>query len=143
MMNKWLYEIRVKDKIDFSGIRFVRDIYGKGIRIGFTISNMAKFPIDFEISKLSVKLSDRVPSEDHELGGTHTIPAHGNGWHDSNVIQINGISESKAIEGHIDFSVKYGRKGKALKNDFSTKKQIVVVFNENGLLETGSWNDAV
>ena len=131
----------VEDKIVFSAIRFARNIKTGGISIGLVVNSLADFPINFEVSNLIVKLGDKVPSEDHKTGGVYTIPSRGNGWYDSNPIQIDNIPDSGLIEGYIDFTINYGKSKKSLKNSFSSKKQIVAVF-ENEILKTGVWNDA-
>jgi hypothetical protein len=142
-MNEWLYRIKVEDKIVFSAIRFCRNIKTNGISIGFVVNNLADFPINFEVSNLVVKLGDKVPAEDHKGGAIYIIPAKGNGWYDSHSVQIDKIPKSGLIEGYIDFTINYGKSKNSLKNNFSAKKQLVAHFSQDGILQGGSWNDAV
>lgn len=142
-MNEWLYRIKVEDKIVFSTIRFAYDIKTKGISIGFVVNNLADFPIIYEVSNLIVKLGDKVPAEDHKGGAIYTIPIKSNGWYDSHSIKIDKIPESGLVEGYIDFKISYGKSKNSLKNNLSAKKQLVVHFSQEGILQGGIWNDAV
>jgi hypothetical protein len=142
-MDEWLYRQRSKDKIAFSRVKFSRNIKGEGVSIGFEVTNLADFPIDFEVPKLDVRLGNIIPSKDHQQGQVITIPPKCMGWYDSNIIKIDNPPKSGTVEGCIDFSINYGRSAGAQRHSFSAKKQIVVFFNQDGLLEHGVWNDAV
>ncbi|MGI0016395.1 MAG: hypothetical protein ACREBU_23490 [Nitrososphaera sp.] len=139
-LDEWLYRVRVKDKIVFSMVRFGKNIHGEGIFIGFEMNSLADFPIDFDVKSLAVKLGDKVPRDEHQAGRPLTIPPKGKGWCDSNIITIDPPKPG-TIEGHQDFTVRYGRFGE-LKHSFSGKKQVVAAYNTEGLLTHGSWNDA-
>lgn len=144
-LTKWLYRIEVENKVAFSAVRFCSRTDGKGISIGFVLCNLADFPISFEIPSLVVRLKNKVPNLDHKGGAIYTMPAKGTGWYDSYPINIDAgdIPESGAIEGYIEFTINYGKAKKSLNKKFSAKKQLVVNFNKDGVLQSGAWNDVV
>lgn len=141
LFDEWLYRVRVKDKVVFKKIRFAKDIREQGIHIGFEISSLALFPIEFEVTSLQVKLDDRVPKEEHKAK-KYTIPPKGYGWFDSGIIKTDKIP-SKVVDGYIEFTINYGKKGRSLNHILSLKKQIAVRLSDNNILEQGVWNDAV
>jgi hypothetical protein len=54
---------------------------------------------------------------------------------------IGDPPKNGTLEGFVDCKIKYGHPG-VLKFDLRVKKQVVVAFNADGLLQHASWNDA-
>ncbi len=57
------------------------------------------------------------------------------------MIDIGDPPKNGTLEGFVDCKIKYGHPG-VLKFDLRVKKQVVVAFNADGLLQHASWNDA-
>ncbi len=139
-MDEWLYKRRVENKISVSNIVGGIDVKDGGICIQLQLTSLADYPIDFSVSKFSVKLSDKVPlKEEKEVGST--IPPYGVGWKNSNPIKIEKPPSPGTLEGLLEYTISYGR-FKNFKHSLNGKKAILAHFNDNGEFINVSWNDA-
>jgi len=139
--DEWQIRTRVENKIRFRTVRFGNDLHGDGIVIMVEIDSLANFPIDFEVVELMVKLDDKIPKQEHKAGHIVEIPAMGFGWWNTHAIKIDKPPSPGVIDGSLSFTLRYGR-FKNLKHTFFQKKNIVVTFNEQGLLTGGTHSDA-
>ncbi|MEI7611041.1 MAG: hypothetical protein WCJ64_26965 [Rhodospirillaceae bacterium] len=139
--DEWRARRLVEDKLAFQTVRVGRSINGEGMFIGVQIKSLAAFPLEFQINEIRTKLNYKVPRETGFELTKFNIPENGSGWFDDHPIRIDDIPKPGTIEGFIEYKINYGRKG-ALRYCLAGKKQVVVAFNDDGLLSHYSWNDA-
>ena len=136
-----LFRRRIKDKLQFSSVRFGRNIGGPGFFLGIVFSNTSDFPIEFEIKELRTKIGDRVPVRTTFDVKNVVVGPKGIGWFDDHIIQVDNPPKGGTIEGFIDASIIYGSPGN-LKHELTLKKNANISFDTNGLLIGGSWHEA-
>lgn len=132
---------RIKNVVQFSNVRFGRNINGPGIFLGIAFVNASEFPVEFEIKKLRTRISDKVPAKTTFDVKNVVMSPRAAGWFDDHVIQIDNPPKNGTLEGFIEFAIAYGRPGK-LKYDLTQEKQVIVAFDGDGTLARGSWQEA-
>jgi hypothetical protein len=140
--NEWLYMCRAQDKLMLESVIVGRSISDEGVFIGLRFCSVATFPIEFQVTNIRTQIGDKVPIKPHLPGKKYTVPPKGCGWYNDNVIQVTNPPRPGTVEGHIEYTINYGKPG-CLKYAISGKKQIVASFNDDGLLVTAIWNDAI
>ena len=140
--DEWRDRRRVEGKLAFASVNVGRDIKGKGIIVGISLKSSAAFPLEFQVTEMRTSLGDKIPALEHKARKV-TLPATGAGWFNDNPIEIADPPRPGAIEGAIEFRVKYGLPGSSLKYSIPGKKQVVAAFNDDGLLIQGTWSDAI
>lgn len=136
-----LYQNRIKDKLNFLSVITSRNIRGDGVLIGIRVKSIASVPMEFSVENIRTRVGNRVPDDANHSVASFSIPAEGVGWFNDNVIDIGVPPSPGTLEGFIECTVKYGKPGN-LKYQIPIKKQVVLAFNNDGLLERGYWNDA-
>jgi hypothetical protein len=139
--DEWIDRRRVSDKLRFASVRIGKDIRGEGFFLGVVFHNAADVTMEFEIEEMRTRLGNRVPEKISYDQPKIVIPPRGNGWLDDHVIDIGEPLKPGTLEGFIECKVKYGRTGD-LRYDLNIKKQVLLSFNDDGLLGPCSWNDA-
>jgi hypothetical protein len=139
--NEWIDRRSVTSKLTFTEPRIGRDIHGQGIFLGALFHNAANFPIELERQEMRTRLGNTVPAKTTYDVIKLIVPPHGNAWFDDHAIEIASPPNPGTIEGFVECRIKYGRVGDA-KLDLAIRKQVVLSFNEDGLLGPCSWNDA-
>ena len=139
--DEWRLRRRVADKLSLSSIICGRNIRGAGIFFGVSLNNSAQFAVEFEVKRLSTRIGNLVPLETKFDVKRVTIPPNGSGFFNDHVIAIDNPSKPGTLQGFIEYEFAYGQSG-PLKYSLSGKKQVIVSFNNEGLLVHGSWNDA-
>ena len=140
--DEWRDRRRVDGKFGFTSVIFGRNIKGRGLILGLQFNNSAAFSLEFEVTEVRTRLGDKVPALEHKAIKL-TVPATGIGWYNDNPIELDNPPHPGTVEGFIEFRIKYGLPGSSLEYSLSGKKQVVAVFNDDGLLTQGSWNDAI
>ncbi len=140
--SEWRELQRVEGKLGFQSVIVGRDIKGGGINVGLQFASLATFPLEFEVTEMKTRLGDKIPALEHKAKRI-SLPATGIGWCNNNPIELNNPPNPGTIEGSIEFRVKYGPPGSSLEYGFSGKKQVVAMFNDDGLLTQSSWVDAI
>jgi hypothetical protein len=131
---------RVRDKLGFLSVNTSRNIRGAGVILGINLKSSASMPIEFKVEQIVTRVGNRVPDNANH-SASFTIPPEGVGWFNDNVIDIGPPPKPGTLEGFIECKVRYGKPGN-LKYEIPIKKQVVLAFNNDGLLERGYWNDA-
>lgn len=140
--DEWRDRRRVDGKFGFTSVIFGRNIKGRGLILGLQFNNSAAFSLEFEVTEVRTRLGDKVPALEHKAIKL-AVPATGIGWYNDNPIELDNPPHPGTVEGFIEFRIKYGLPGSSLEYSLSGKKQVVAVFNDDGLLTQGSWNDAI
>ena len=141
--DEWRYRTRVADKLVFSDIRVDKwpDDTGsvKAIRLGFTVNNRARFPIQFKVAKLNTQFMKSYPPKKKYEVTKITVPPYGGGWFHDHYIEIQGQSDG-AFEGQIECRLEYGRLGR-LDNVLDINKKVFFQFNDKGHMKNWEWID--
>lgn len=127
-MSEWRYKIKVKGKLNISGLSPFIDNDGKyGVQI--QLVSIAEFPIHCRISKIDLILGDRVPSVNNsDQPNKLTIPAFGHGWKNSDVVMVDN-NVSNAISGKLKYEIEYS-KNKSYNEKITGDLNINFVFDE-------------
>ncbi len=141
-LDDWIGRRRVKGKLDFAQIIFGRNINGPGIYLGVSLTSRAAIPMDLYFTEVRTRIGNQVPSETKFNNSRFTVSPTGLVWFNDHIINIANVPTPGTLEGFAEFRIKYGRHGN-MKHDLTVKKSVVVKFNSDGLLEFGSWNDAM
>ena len=139
--DEWVDRRSVREKLAFSQLRIVKNIRGEGLAIGAEFQSSADISIEFQLESINTRIGDRIPKKRSFDVTRFTIPRHGRGWFDDHMIDIGTPPRPGTIEGFIECKVKYGRVGNP-QYDLMARKQVILSFNEDGLLGPCSWNDA-
>jgi hypothetical protein len=139
--SEWLDRRSVKDKLVFGQVRTAKHINGPGIALGITLSSKAAVPIELNVREVRTKLNNRVPPKTTFEKTDFIVPPQGNFWFDDHTIDIGESPKPGTLEGFAEFTIDYGRPG-ALNHELVVRKQVVIAFNEQGILTHGVWNDA-
>jgi|SRR5215472_6829090 len=139
--DEWMDKRRVTDKLKFSGVRMGKDIHGSGYFLGVSFQSAADLSIEFEVQEMRTRLRNNVPEKTSYAQPKIVIPPRGIGWFDDHIIDIGPPPKPGTIEGFVECKVSYGRVGDR-RCDLAVKKQVILSFNEDGLLGPCSWNDA-
>ena len=141
-LDEWIDRRRIDGKLDFSGIRVGVKSGTNEFRLGVLLHNRAARQIDCEILEWHTRLSNRVPSQ-QKFTVTHiSIPPGGDGWFDDNFIDVGVMPRPGAIDGLLEFKLRYGPARAPKKYDLRLKKQVSLAFDANGTLLPGTWHDA-
>lgn len=133
---------RIKNKLNFAKMRLGRNIHGPGVFLGVELSNTAMVPVEFRVERVQTRVANRVPTVTRFDRTNFEVPANGVAWFDDHVIDIGAPPRPGTLEGFAEFRLTYGRVGSPSKYDLTIRKQAVMVFNADGLLQGGSWQDA-
>ncbi|MGD9544982.1 MAG: hypothetical protein AB7U86_12450 [Methylocystis sp.] len=138
---EWLDKRRVEGKLTFSQALVARDIQGNGIVIGARVTSAASFPLEFEVTEIRTRLGTTVPVTQHS-SKRFEIPPSGIGWYYDHPISIPNPPKPGALEGFLEFRLRYGRVGSSLPFNLNGKKQIVAEFDKQGIYTNGIWQEA-
>jgi hypothetical protein len=86
-------------------------------------------PPQFEVLRVSTRISNTVPSQTTFAVTTFTVPPHGYAWFDDHVINIGQPPVSSTLECFAEFEIRYGRPG-SLKYHINVRKQVVLAFGD-------------
>lgn len=127
-VKEWRYKTTVKGKLNFTGLHpFIDSNKKYGVQIQF--DSIAEFPIDCRVTKLDLKLADRVPLAGNSIASL-TIPAHGYGWRNSGVVVVDS-TVSNITKGTLEYEISYG-KGKTYNEVINGVLNIDFIFDELG-----------
>ena len=141
-MDSWIERRSIKGKLDFVSIRVGVVTGAPQFRLGVLLQNRSASPVDCEIVKWHTEFDNRVPQVKTFSTTQISIPALGNGWFDDNPIDVAPIPKSRAIQGLLEFELKYGRVNAARKYGFTIKKALSLPFDANGNPLPSTWYDA-
>jgi hypothetical protein len=139
--DEWRDRRRVEGKLAFVSVRAGRNIRGPGVFLGILLTNNAKMAISLKIHDVRTRIGDQVPAASG-FTKTEFVMQPGNSlFFDDHIINITAPPRSSTLEGFAEFNIEYGRLG-MMTHDLCIKKQVILAFNSEGLLEHASWGDA-
>lgn len=140
--DQWLERRNVTNKIALGACRNALEIDANGaitgLAFGFTLTNHAAFPIEFELVDMQTGFNGWFPPRKPYAVTSFPIPAHGRGWFDDHVIKIVPPLPAAAAEGFMNFEVRFGRKGR-VKHSLKKAFKVWAQFDRNGQFQGATW----
>ena len=141
--SEWRSRITPKDKLGFQGGRVVSvlDEQGQitGFCLGFTLNNVASFPVEFEVERIESRVMDRVSTKDKNLHPV-LVSSGSTGWWQDGAIELPDLPAARSIEGRLEAEIAYGRAGRR-RYVLSLDKRVLLTIDPDRRLVGGEWFD--
>jgi hypothetical protein len=135
---KSMFDRNPEGKLRIAGAILGKHYIGKKlamVKYAIQHTNIATFPIEFEIIPLRVSLGGSInPKPDRPVtGGISQIGAVGMWWEAG--VPVQSSMKGQLVEGHFDVEIRYGRP-KKLKYRVTKKYLVSIRFNQVGEVES-------
>ena len=141
--SEWKYRSKAQDKLVFSSVKvghnWLEDGSMASMRLGFTVSNKALFPIEFKVERLMTSVGEHHSPKKKYDKDYFLIPIDGDGWFNDHDININR-KITGSDEGVIEFELLYGRPGN-LKYKLKQRKRVYFGVSSDGKISGANWID--
>ena len=114
-LDEWKSRRTAKDKLSFSHVRIATEVseygYIDSIGLGFQLTNLASFPMQFDVDEINSELMGLYPPKKNFEKTSVVIPANGIGWFCDHCIKLDEVpTEPRIMEGILSVNIKYGRR---------------------------------